>query len=241
MKDKIVPFLVALVVIGAFVIGHMYGKLSVYEGGPTAKKTDEAAAADQGIPVAPPAEERLAANVWEEIQVDPAGANGDPKAGVVIVEFSDYECPFCSRYYEDAYMKMVDTYIDAGEVYYMFRDLPLGFHQNAKTSALAARCAGEQDKYFDMHDKLYENQQEWTTGEVKAAFVKYAGEIGLNVSQFTTCYDSAALNEAIEADAALAARIGATGTPTFYINGEKLVGAQPWEAFESAIEAALEE
>ncbi|PJF38539.1 MAG: thioredoxin, partial [Phototrophicales bacterium] len=178
---------------------------------------------------------------WNKVaDFDAAAAyKGNKDAKVVMVEFTDYECPFCARYFSDSYKSIVEKYVDTNKIAYINRDLPLSFHKSAESAALAARCAGDQGKYYEMHDLLFENQTEWTTGDARDAFVKYAGDLGLNTAEFESCYDNGKFVEEIKADAALASSVGANGTPTFFINGEKLVGAQPIATFEQAIEAAL--
>jgi protein-disulfide isomerase len=244
MKDKLVPFLVALVVIGAFAVGLLYGKVSVYEDGAVAgTKADNAAAVPAaGDAVAPPPEiTTLTDEQWQEIVADPVAVKGEQNAAVTMVEFTDYQCPFCARYFIDTYGQIESNYIDTGKVQYLVRDLPLSFHANAKPAAIAARCAGDQDAYFEMHDKLYETQAEWSnTADPTEQFSGYAADLGLNQSTFGTCYSSGEYDAAVDEELALAAKVGASGTPTFFINGEKLVGAQPYTAFEAAIEAALE-
>jgi len=244
MENKFVPVLVALVIVASFAVGLLYGKVSVYEkglagsGGVVGTQNQGAQAGD--TQQQPPEITQLTDEQWKQITEGDVPTRGDKKAKVVMVEFTDYECPFCGRYYTDTYTQLVKDYVDTGKVLYLSRDLPLPFHPNAKPGALAARCAGEQNKYFEMHDQLFANQAAWTTGDAKAKFVEYAGSLGLNTNQFTTCYDSGKYNEAIDQDAALATQVGATGTPTFFINGEKIVGAQPYATFKTALDAALQ-
>jgi protein-disulfide isomerase len=241
MKDKLVPFLVALVVIGAFAVGLLYGKVSVYEqGGSVRNPAGTADVIPGGAQPEPPQEVVLTDEMWQELITEPAAAIGDANAPVVMVEFADYQCPFCARYFSETYGQIKTNFIDTGKVRYLIRDLPLTFHQNAKPAAIAARCAGDQGKYFEMHDALYENQQEWSNVNPKDHFVRYAGEIGLNGNNFTSCYDGGKYDSVVDEELGLASRVGATGTPTFFINGEKLVGAQPYVAFEDVLNRAAQ-
>lgn len=247
MKDKLVPVLVALVVISAFAVGLLYGKVSVYEkggGSGSGTQAGDTQPAETGntAPQAPPEQVNLDADTWEEVTTDPAAVIGEDGADIVMVEFTDYQCPFCARYFEETYGQVVENFVDTGRVQYMVRDLPLSFHQNAKPAAIAARCAGEQDAYVAMHDALFEFQDEWVNvSDTQETFVGYASELGINTDDFTTCLGSEEIEAQVDADLALANKVGATGTPTFFINGTKLVGAQPYAAFESVIEEELAE
>jgi len=160
---------------------------------------------------------------------------GNPDAPITIIEFSDYECFFCQRFYETSYQQIKENYIDTGKINLVFRDFPLSSHLNAKKAAEAAECAGEQNKYYEMHDKLFE---EGVDGGIET-FKKYANEIGLNQEQFDLCLDSGAMAIEIKKDISDGMSYGVSGTPTFIINGKIIVGAQPYELFEKEIEAAL--
>lgn len=242
MKDKIVPLLVVTIIGGAFAIGWLYGKVSVYEKGMVAgtqTQTGKAAEAQVQPQQAQEPEAPLTEAQWQGL-VDKANrVEGKDNAKVTMVEFTDFQCPFCSRYYTDTYLQIRKDYVETGKVRYLTFDLPLPFHSNAKPAALATRCALDQDKYYEMHDKLFEVQTEWSEGDAKSKFVDYAKELGLNVATFTQCYESGKYNQAIEADATLANSLGANGTPSFFINGQRLVGAQPISAFTSLIDSQL--
>jgi protein-disulfide isomerase len=170
-----------------------------------------------------------------EVSIDDDAVKGDKDAPVTIVEFSDYECPFCARFYSQAYQDIIKNYIDAGKVKLVFRDFPLGFHQNAQKAAEAAECAGEQDKYYDMHDKLFENG---VTGGI-ASFKQYASQIGLNQGDFDNCLDSGEMANEVKKDMAQGQSYGVQGTPAFFVNGKLISGAQPFSVFQQAIEAEL--
>ena len=243
MKDKVIQLLVVLVVLGAFAVGMLYGKLTIYEQGGTGggSGTQNAAAPVGDNQPPPPEVTELDDATWQELLTDGAAVLGDESAEVTIVEFTDYQCPFCARYYTDTYSTIMSDYVDTGKVKYVFRDLPLSFHQNAKPASLAARCAGDQNKYFEMHDRIFEGQEEWSSGDPVEIFAGYAGEIGLNVSTYNSCYENDNHGAVIDADVALATKVGATGTPTFFINGSKLVGAQPTATFQNLIDTALGE
>ncbi len=170
----------------------------------------------------------------EVYKADVAGApiKGAKDALVTIVQFSDFQCPFCSRV-EPTVDQVMKEY--AGKVRVAWRNLPLPFHNNAKPAAIAAMAANAQGKFWPMHDILFKNQQALSAAD----FEKYAKEIGLNMDKFKTALEDKKLVERIEADAAMGGKIGARGTPAFFINGHFLSGAQPFERFKSVIDEEL--
>jgi len=157
---------------------------------------------------------------------------GDPNAPIIIIEFSDFQCPFCERFYTNTLPQIVSQYIDTGKAKLVFRDFPLSFHPNAQPAAEAAECADEQGKFWEMHDKIFENQGSMSVESYKL----WAEEIGLNTEQFNSCLDSGKYASEVQKDFSDGAAAGVSGTPTFFINGEKLVGAQPFEAFKAVLD-----
>lgn len=170
-----------------------------------------------------------------DVSVDDDAMKGDANAPITIVEFSDYECPFCGKFYSETYSSIVENYIDTGIAKLVFRDFPLSFHPQAEGAAIAAECAGEQGEYFGMHDKLFENQED--LGE--ELYLAAAEELGLDVDEFTTCLVDPVIAAEVAADAAEGSEYGVSGTPAFFINGELISGAQPYEAFVAAMDRAL--
>ncbi len=171
---------------------------------------------------------------------DDAMVLGDPDAPVTIVEFSDYQCPYCATYSEENWPKIQSELIDTGRVRYVFKDYPLtGLHPRAPQAHVAARCAGEQGAYWAMHDRLFEGQSEWgSRSDPGGTFEAFAADIGLEASRFETCLESGEWNDAVDGDVAEGARLGVRGTPTFFVNGYPLVGARPFEVFEQVVELA---
>jgi protein-disulfide isomerase len=161
-----------------------------------------------------------------------APIKGAKDALVTIVQFSDFQCPFCSRV-EPTINQVMKEY--PGKVRVAWRDLPLPFHPNAMPAAIAARAAGDQGKFWEMHDKIFADQQHMD----RATYEKYAGELGLNMAKFKAALDSEKGKEAIKADADAGGKIGARGTPAFFINGKFLSGAQPFESFKAKIDEEL--
>lgn len=163
---------------------------------------------------------------------------GNPEAKVTMVEFSEYQCPFCARYVADAYQKIWQAY--GKDIYYIWRDFPLSFHQNSVPAAVAARCAGQQGQYWEMHDQLFTDQETWSESlEPEVEFAAYAQKLSLNGGDFSACIEDEEIKSLIEADFKLGQQMGVSGTPAFFINGQRLVGAQPFEAFKAVIDQEL--
>ena len=167
--------------------------------------------------------------------IDDDSIKGDKDAPVTIVEFSDYECPFCTRFYTQTYLQLKTKYIDTGKVKFVYRDFPLGFHANAKKSAEAAECAVEQVKFFEMHDILFEKG---VKGGI-ASYKQFAKDIGLDSTKFDTCLDSGEMADEVQKDFLDGQKLGISGTPGFIINGQIIKGAQPFPVFQQIIEAEL--
>lgn len=169
---------------------------------------------------------------------------GDEDAPVTIVEFSDYQCPYCSKFYNDAYPELKENYVETGKVKIVFRDLPLSFHAGAYPAALAAECVRAQagdEGYFEMHNKLFENQSVLSGEyqEIADALASFAQEVGVDADMYDECVANDTYKDEIIADIEAAQSVGIDGTPSFVINGEVLVGAQPYSTFAQVIEKAL--
>ena len=166
---------------------------------------------------------------------DPVLGNKD--APITIVSFEDYQCPFCGRAFQQTFPSIKKDYIDTGKVKYVFRDYPLPFHPNAEPAAEAANCANEQEKFWEYHDGLYKNQENLGT----EFYMKLAGDLKLDTAKFKQCIDSQKYKQKIQDDFNYGSQVGVSGTPTFFINGIMLVGAQPYQAFQQVIEAELKQ
>ena len=167
-----------------------------------------------------------------KVPVGDAPTKGGKQPKVTIVEFSDFQCPFCSRVNPTLSQLMKDY---GNDVEIAFRHLPLPFHDNAMPAAEAAEAAREQGKFWEMHDKLFASQANLGRADLE----KYAGEIGLNVPKFKAALDSHKFKDRIKHDSDDAEKYGARGTPNFFINGRNLRGAQPVEAFKATIDEEI--
>jgi protein-disulfide isomerase len=168
-----------------------------------------------------------------DIPTENSYAIGPADAPITIVEFSDFECPFCRRWHAEVYKPLLAAY--PGKIRLVYRNLPLtSIHPDALAAAEAAMCAGEQDVYWKFHDKLFSSE---SLGN--SVFVQYAQDLGLNMSTFESCLSNHKYQKAIEADSDFAINLGIRSTPTFFINGLAIVGAQPLDVFKQVIDKEL--
>lgn len=213
--------------------------VSLFTGGFGSGGSNERAAVDtqpaQAAQPTQPTAQPNAPSIDMATLIDDDHVKGDSDAPVTIVEWSDFECPFCARFYRDTLAQIESEYIDTGKVKLVYRDFPLGFHAQAQKSAEAAECAGEQDKFWEMHDILFE---QGVAGGVDS-FKQFASDIGLNTAEFNECLDSGSMAAEVAKDMRDGQAVGITGTPGFIINGKKVSGAQPFSAFKQVIDAAL--
>jgi protein-disulfide isomerase len=180
------------------------------------------------------------------VSIDKGPVRGSESARVTLIEFSDYHCPFCARYFRETWPQLDAEYIQTGKVRYVFKDTPIeSLHPQAFKAHEAASCAGEQGKYWEMHDRLFADQK----GGIDA-IPRHAEAIALDLARFKQCLDSGKPAADIRASLAEAGTVGISGTPTFMLgltepkNGKVKVvqvlrGAQPYTAFKTAIDALL--
>jgi protein-disulfide isomerase len=159
-------------------------------------------------------------------------SKGPPSAPITIVEFSDYQCPYCSKA-ESTVRELLDAY--PGKIRLVYRDYPLPMHPDAPKASEAALCADDQGKYWQMHDRLFANQDKLSVTDVKSA----ARDLGLDGAKFDKCLDSGEKAKAVEANRKAGDEAGVSGTPAFFINGRLLSGAQPLSAFRAIVDEEL--
>jgi len=175
---------------------------------------------------------QAAVNNRLDVGVDDDPTYGPDDAAVVIVEFSDFNCPYCGRFANETLPLLRDNYGDY--VRFAYRDFPV-LGDSSLQAAIAAECAGDQGAFWEFHDLLFANQG----GFNQELFLSFAEQLTLNVSEFTACQNDETTREEVLADYAVAQRLGATGTPTFFINGVRVIGAQPYEVFATIIDEEL--
>jgi protein-disulfide isomerase len=163
---------------------------------------------------------------------------GQGKSGVTLVEYGDYECPFCGQYFPT--VKQIEAEYDQ-QIHFQFRNFPLiSIHQNAFASARAAEAAGLQGKFWEMNNLLYENQSQWSSAsDAPPIFNQYAQQLGLNLAKFKSDYSSDKVNNLINADMAEGNKLNIQGTPTFFLDGKQIQVANSVPTFEKLINAEI--
>jgi protein-disulfide isomerase len=161
---------------------------------------------------------------------------GSKAAPITIVEYTDYQCPYCQRFHVTAFAELKKAYIDTGKVRFFSKDMPLDFHPNAMRAAMAARCAGEQGKFWELRDTMGANPNSLDLEHI----VGFAADLKMDTNALRACIDSGKYKERVQNDVLEAMKIGANGTPTFVIgksvgegvDGELVVGALPFQMFD---------
>ncbi len=184
-----------------------------------------------------------------KISVDDDPIIGNSDAPITIIEFSDFQCPFCARFHTQTLPLILEEYIEQGKVKLVFRDFPIqSIHPNALPASIAAECANDQGKFREMHDILFEKQNEWNkleTIEVLSLFGEYASSMQLDQKTFDSCLTSGKHIPEIQNDLNDGREYGVTATPGFFVGNEKigfmeLKGAQPFDSFKKIIDAQLD-
>lgn len=184
-----------------------------------------------------------------KISVDDDPIIGNSDAPITIIEFSDFQCPFCARFHTQTLPLILEEYIKQGKVKLVFRDFPIqSIHPNALPASVAAECANDQGKFREMHDILFEKQNEWNqleTTEALSLFSEYASSMQLDQKTFDSCLTSGKHIPEIQNDLNDGREYGVTGTPGFFVGNEKigfteLKGAQPFDSFKKIIDAQLD-
>jgi protein-disulfide isomerase len=159
---------------------------------------------------------------------------GDPNAPVTIVEYSDFECPFCGKFVQQTFPSIEQQYINTGKVKFIYKHFPLrNIHFSAQTAAEAAECANEQGKFWEYHDLLFENSPSFRENNL----VDYATQVEMNSDQFKECLSSGKYKSVIEQDLRDGSAAGVRGAPGFTVNGQLISGAQPFSVFQQLIDS----
>jgi protein-disulfide isomerase len=196
----------------------------------------DAAHPETPAPTEAPAQTRVT------VDIDDDYCLGEEDAPVTIVEFSDYQCPYCQRFWSQTLPQIKSEYVEKGLVKFIYRDFPLGFHPNAQKAAEATECAGDQGKFWEMQDTLFAGLAEWSgSGDPSTVFKRYAAELELDEDAFAECLDGGKYTEETQKDLSDGSAAGVSGTPAFFVNGVFITGAQPYETFKAIIDAELAE
>ena len=181
-----------------------------------------------------------AAAIADSIVLRAANVLGKAEAPVTLVEYSDFQCPYCLRHFSETQNRLVAEYVNTGKVKILFKNFPIPeLHPQAFQASVAAECAAEQGKFWAYHDVLFQRFGARTIDYTPAGLGGYAAGLQLDREKFDACLRDEKITARINADRQEGNRLGVRGTPTFFVNGQQLVGAQPYEAFKAAIDAAL--
>lgn len=214
---------------------------------PATTKQDASTATEQPPVASAPVEDLTTDPASPVLDIAGEPTKGDKAARVVLIEFSDFECSYCGRYFAETYPRIDSDYVKTGKIKYVFRDLPLeAMHPNAFRAAEAAACAGEQGKFWEMHDRLFANQTALAGEDLGA----HALAVKADARRFDACLTANRQADAIRADMDLARRLGITGTPSFLIGlalprstGVRIIGGlagnQPFNEFKASLDEAL--
>ena len=214
----------------AFFLGLAVGYILWHRGSTVPKTASGSPARPQPAAAEP---QNTPTPVRFDVSEDDDPALGPADAKVVLIEFGDYQCPFCKRWRLQVFDPLMEKYGD--QIRYVYRDFPLtSIHPEALPAAIAANCAGEQGKYWEYHDKLFKGD---SLGH--DVYLQYAKELGLDMDAFQACLQDKAQEEEVMKDFRDGLKLGVQGTPTFFINGAPVVGAQPLAVFEAIIAGEL--
>ncbi|MBI5943410.1 MAG: DsbA family protein [Chloroflexi bacterium] len=218
----------AVLVVLAFAVGVLVGYVA------WGRETVTAAPAPAAAPVAQQSAATAAPQFRRyDIPTDGYPSLGPDDAQIVIVEFSDYQCPYCRKFHDETYQALLNAY--PGQIRFVYRNLPLtSIHPSAMPAAIASLCANDQNAYWDYHEKLFSSES-----LDEATYIQYAADLGLNVDTFTACLSSGSHDAFIQEDMNFAIDLGVQSTPTFFINGLAIVGAQPLANFQQVIDKEL--
>jgi protein-disulfide isomerase len=220
----------AVITVLAFAVGVLLGYV-VWGFNPEGQRNAQTAAQ----PAGPVVEAATQAPQYRRYDIPTDGfySIGPKDAPITIVEFSDYQCPFCRRWHQEVYQPLLAAY--PGKIKLVYRNLPLtSIHPDALGAAEAAMCAGEQDAYWPYHEKLFSSETLGTQ-----TYIQYAQDLSLNMDKFQTCISDHKYQAAVESDSDFAINLGVSSTPTFFINGLAVVGAQPLDVFKQVIDKEL--
>ncbi len=242
--------IIAAAAIATFFGGYSIGTFDDSDSGLTGEQLKEILSEIKTAPTPQPALQSPQPSAPQifTVSLDDDPVKGNPDAPVTVVEFSDFQCPFCSRFFEQTLPLIEENYIDTGKIKFVYKDLPLdSLHPNARSAHIAAECADEEGKFWEYHDVLFQKQAEWqrlASSDLGITLSQFAVDLGMQAASFESCMESQDIADEVNQDTLEAARYGATGTPTFFIGNEKdgfikLVGAQPYAAFQRAIDEQL--
>lgn len=242
--NRLIIAIISVAIVSAFLGGYVVG-------GETAEPKEVIIReAVQNSQAKQTTQEQFGPQIIRNISLDDDPMKGNPDAKITIVEFSDFQCPFCGRFYTQTLPLIEQNYISTGKINFVYRDFPIqSIHPNAVLAALTSECADDQGKFWEMHDMIFENQKSWQdlqTSQSASIFKEYAIKIALNADEFDSCMTSGKHLEEIQNDLNDGRAYDVTGTPGFFVGNEKIGftkidGAQPFSSFQKVIDNKLKQ
>lgn len=232
-KLNTTQLMVILLVLAAFLIGVLFTKVQYLQKGQGTNTVPTAQVPTQQ------AQQGLQPGQKVEVNAGNLPVLGKENAKVTVIEFADFQCPFCEKWFTESAVNLIKDYVNTGKVKFYYRHFAfLGDESN--WAAEASNCANDQGKFWEFHDYLFKNQQ----GENQGAFAKdklkgFAATLGLNTSTFNSCLDNGKYTKDVADDTAAGQTAGVSGTPTIFVNGQAIVGAQPYSALKALIDQEL--
>lgn len=225
--------LVMLLVLAAFLIGVLFTKVQYLEKGQGSTAVPSAQAPNQQ------AQQGLSPGQKVDVKVGKLPVLGKGNAKVTIIEFADFQCPFCGKWFTESEGNLIKDYVNTGKVKFSFRHFAF-LGQESNWASEASECANEQGKFWDFHDYLFKNQK----GENQGTFSKenlkgFAANLGLDTLKFNACLDGGKYAKAVTDDTKAGQTAGVSGTPTIFVNGQVMVGAQPYSVLKTLIDQEL--
>jgi len=227
------PILIVLLLVASFLLGALTTKLAARAGNPSPSAQPNSPQTAPNAPNAP------APSAKVNVDAGHLPILGNKNAKVTVIEFADFQCPFCERFFKDAEPSIIKDYVNSGKVKFAFRHYAF-LGQESTWAAEASECANEQGKFWEYHDYLYNHQGAENSGAfAKDKLIGFAKALGLNVDQFSSCLNSDKYAKQVADDLAAGQKAGVNGTPTTFLNGQPVVGAQPYSAFKTLIDQEL--
>lgn len=224
------PLLMILLLLAAFFLGRLTAQVQYLQKGAT---TTTAAIAQAGTTTTPAP--------GQKVNVDPGHLPllGNKNAKVTVIEFADFQCPFCEQWLKNVEPSLIKDYVNTGKVKFAFRHYAF-LGQESTWAAEASECANEQGKFWDYHDYLYNNQGQENSGTfTKDKLIGFATTLGLNTDQFSSCLSSDKYAKNVSDDLSAGQKAGVSGTPSTFVDGQIIVGAQPYATLKQMIDAEL--
>jgi len=230
------PILLVLLLVASFLLGALSTKLAINQNSTGNAQTSAQPNTPQTAPNGP---NQPAPGGKVNVDIGHLPILGNKNAKVTVIEFADFQCPFCERFFKDTKPSIIKDYANSGKIQFAFRHYPF-LGQESNFSAEASECANEQGKFWEYHDYLYSHQGTENSGAfAKDKLIGFATSLGLNTNQFSSCLNSDKYAKQVADDLSAGQKAGISGTPTLVVNGQLVVGAQPYTAFKTLIDQEL--